>query len=348
MDATLSDEQQMLADMAAGIADELAATSTAELGALDVAAGRRLLAEVGLLSLRLPVDAGGGASSAVEVAIVAEELGRRLCAVPFAGPTIATELLALAGVDRDVLASVGAGRRPLTLAVDRSLQDIARGAADSTSIGWDAAGADEAVGVAGGPGAGDEEWRPCVRATTGPVVASVDLTRRLVALPPSETPRPLGGRLEGKAMQRWRAFALAVLCADMVGVMAGGLQMAVAYASQRVQFGRLIGSFQSIQHLCAEQLVSVEAARSATYHAAWAVDGLPPSEALLAARVAKAYVSRHAPMVAEAVLQVHGGIGHTWESLAHVFLRRALLDRAMLGDQSVHLSAIAAHLDGRP
>ncbi len=89
-----------------------------------------------------------------------------------------------------MLASIGAGRRPLTLAVDRSLQDIARGAAGSTSIGWDAAGADEAVGVAGGPGAGDEEWRPCVRATTGPVVASVDLTRRLVALAPSETPRP--------------------------------------------------------------------------------------------------------------------------------------------------------------
>jgi alkylation response protein AidB-like acyl-CoA dehydrogenase len=147
-------------------------------------------------------------------------------------------------------------------------------------------------------------------------------------------------------LQRWQAFALSVLCADMVGAMAGGLQMAVAYASQRVQFGRPIGSFQSIQHLCAEQLVSVEAARSATYHAAWAVDGLPASEALLAARIAKAYVSREAPLVAEAVLQVHGGIGHTWESLAHVFLRRALLDRAMLGDQSVHLSAIAAHLDG--
>ena len=146
-------------------------------------------------------------------------------------------------------------------------------------------------------------------------------------------------------MQRWHAFALSVLCADMVGVMAGGLEMAVAYASERVQFGRRIGSFQSIQHLCAEQLVSVEAARSATYHAAWAVDGLPAPDALLAARVAKAYVSREAPLVAEAVLQVHGGIGHTWESLAHVFLRRALLDRAMLGDQSVHLSAIAAHLD---
>ena len=127
MDATLSDEQQMLADLAAGIAAELAATSTAELGALDVAAGRRLLAEVGLLSLRLPADAGGGAASAVEVAIVTEELGRRLCAVPFAGPMIASELLALAGVDGEVLASIGAGRRPLTLAVDRSLQDIARG-----------------------------------------------------------------------------------------------------------------------------------------------------------------------------------------------------------------------------
>jgi alkylation response protein AidB-like acyl-CoA dehydrogenase len=347
MDATLSDEQHMLAEMAASIAGELAATSSTEIGAVDLEAGRRLLADVGLLSLRLPVDVGGGAASAVEVAIVAEEFGRRLCPLPFAGPIIASELLSLAQVDSDVLASVGAGRRPLTVAVDRGLGDLARWPATGAIIAWDSAGAEQATGLMA-PSSGDRcgRWEPAVVGATGPVVPSVDLTRRLVALEPSETPQALGGGLDGAALQRWLAFALSVLCADMVGVMAGGLAMAVAYASERVQFGRRIGTFQSIQHLCAEQLVSVEAARSATYHAAWAVDGLPAAEALLAARIAKAYVSREAPLVAEAVIQVHGGIGHTWESLAHVFLRRALLDRALLGDQSVHLSAIAAHLEG--
>jgi alkylation response protein AidB-like acyl-CoA dehydrogenase len=342
MDATLSDEQQMLAGMAASIAGELAATSSAEIGAVDMAAGRRLLADVGLLSLRLPADSGGGAASAVDVAIVAEEFGRRLCPLPFAGPMIASELLARAGVDGETLASVGAGHRPLTVAVDRGLGALARWPESPAMIGWDAAGADEATVLMDSD---QTEGQPGVVAIAGTVVPSMDLTRRLVALEPSGTPKALGGRLDGYARQRWQAFALSVLCADMVGVMAGGLEMAVAYASERVQFGRPIGTFQSIQHLCAEQLVSVEAARSATYHAAWAVDGLPAEEALLAARIAKAYVSREAPLVAEAVIQVHGGIGHTWESLAHVFLRRALLDRAMLGDQSVHLSAIAAHLE---
>jgi alkylation response protein AidB-like acyl-CoA dehydrogenase len=346
MDATLSDEQEMLAEMAGGIAREMAASSSAEIGAVETAAARQLLADVGLLSLRLPADLGGGGSSAVEVAIVAEEFARRLCPVPFAGPMLASELLARAGVDGDVQALVGSGRRPLTIAVDRTLGGIARLPGGGTLMAWDAAGAEEAV-VLTAPDAGDgREWQPGVVATAGAAVPSIDLTRRVVALETSDSPLLLGGLVDEQAMQRWQAFALSVLCADMVGVMTGGLEMAVAYASERVQFGRRIGSFQSIQHLCAEQLVSVEAARSATYHAAWAVDGLPPAEAILAARIAKAYVSREAPLVTEAVLQVHGGIGHTWESLAHVYLRRALLDRAMLGDQSVHLSAIAAHLDG--
>src|ERR1039458_1788681 len=109
MDATLSDEQQMLAEMAGGIAGELAATSSAEIGAVDVAAGRRLLADVGLLSLRLPVAAGGGGAAAAEVALVIEDFGRRLCPLPFAGPIIASELLARAGVDDETLAAVGAG-----------------------------------------------------------------------------------------------------------------------------------------------------------------------------------------------------------------------------------------------
>jgi alkylation response protein AidB-like acyl-CoA dehydrogenase len=126
--------------------------------------------------------------------------------------------------------------------------------------------------------------------------------------------------------------------------MHGALDLAVAHAQDRMQFGRPIGSFQALQHLMAEQLVSVEAARSATWHAAWTVDTRPADESLLAARTAKAYASREAPRVAEAVLQVLGGIGQTWESTAHLHLRRCLLDRATLGDEHVHLGALAAAL----
>jgi alkylation response protein AidB-like acyl-CoA dehydrogenase len=123
--------------------------------------------------------------------------------------------------------------------------------------------------------------------------------------------------------------------------MAGSLELAVAYAKERVQFKRPIGSFQAIAHLAADQHVSTEASRSATYYAAWAVDGLAPADALAAARIAKAYVSPLAREVTEAVLQIHGGIGHTWEHRGHYYLRRALLSRRTLGDESVQLAHVA-------
>jgi alkylation response protein AidB-like acyl-CoA dehydrogenase len=151
----------------------------------------------------------------------------------------------------------------------------------------------------------------------------------------------IGDALTETARLRWEALGLVLLCADMVGAMTGSLELAVAYAKERVQFKRPIGSFQAIAHLAADQHVSTEASRSATYYAAWAVDGLAPAEALAAARIAKAYVSPLAREVTEAVLQIHGGIGHTWEHRAHYFLRRVLLSRRTLGDESVHLSQIA-------
>jgi alkylation response protein AidB-like acyl-CoA dehydrogenase len=93
--------------------------------------------------------------------------------------------------------------------------------------------------------------------------------------------------------------------------------------------------------MCADALVQVEASASTTKYAAWAVDALPPAEALLAARVAKAYSSSVAREVTETVMQVFGGIGQTWEHIAHVHTRRALTDRAVLGDESIHLLRIA-------
>ncbi|MNG15200.1 Crotonobetainyl-CoA dehydrogenase [compost metagenome] len=115
----------------------------------------------------------------------------------------------------------------------------------------------------------------------------------------------------------------------------------MAYTKERVQYGALIGSFQAIQHLCAEMLVQAQAAQSITCYAAWAVDQLDADAALLAARTAKAYASSVALPVTEAVMQVYGGIGQTWEHIAHVYTRRALLDARLFGDESHQLQQIA-------
>ena len=120
------------------------------------------------------------------------------------------------------------------------------------------------------------------------------------------------------------ALGLALACADLVGVMQGAIDLATDYAKDRHQYGTAIGSFQAVQHLLADAFVAMEGSRSLALHAAWAVDALAADDALVAASVAKAYCARAARSVCETAIQVHGGIGNTWECLAHVYLRRAL------------------------
>jgi len=260
----------------------------------------------------VPVALGGAGASGVEVAIVTEALARHACTVPFAGAVLAADLLAAAGASADVLAAVATGERRVAVALD--------------GRAWDCCGADVAVGS-------DEAGRVHVVAV-GDALHGVDLTRALAAVGETVDLGPLARPVLGVGDRpRWEALAVTVLCADVVGVMDGTLAAAVAHARERVQFGRPIGSFQAVQHLLADQLVAVEAARSATWYAAWAVDELPASDALLAARAAKAWCSAAGPEVAEAAIQVWGGLGMTWECMAHVFLRRALLDARTLGGE---------------
>ncbi len=142
---------------------------------------------------------------------------------------------------------------------------------------------------------------------------------------------------------RWHALGVALTSADLVGVMRGAIDLACAYATSRQQFGRPVGSFQAIQHLLADALVLMEGSRSVTRHAAWAVDALPADDALAAAAGAKAYCARSARSVCETSIQVHGGIGNTWECLAHVHLRRALLSSEILGGVGVNMARVLAH-----
>ena len=150
---------------------------------------------------------------------------------------------------------------------------------------------------------------------------TVDLTRSLAGV--VESPAELGELAEDDA-GRWRALALTVTCADLVGAARGAHALACEYAKVREQYGATIGSYQAVGHLLAESLALIEGSISVLRHAAWAVDELPAAEAIESARVAKIYCARAALTVCETSIQVHGGIGNTWECLAHVYLRRVL------------------------
>jgi alkylation response protein AidB-like acyl-CoA dehydrogenase len=172
--------------------------------------------------------------------------------------------------------------------------------------------------------------------------APVDLTRRF-AFVAADPDRPAVGGIAAVDLTRWTAFGLALACADLVGVMRGTLELARSYACTRQQYGAPIGSFQAIQHLLADAYVALEGSRSTALHAAWAVDALDPAEALAAAAGAKAFCARAAMSVCETSIQVHGGIGNTWECLAHVYLRRALVSADLLGNIGPNLQRVLDH-----
>ncbi len=150
---------------------------------------------------------------------------------------------------------------------------------------------------------------------------SIDLTKSVAGV--VESPTELS-ELSDEDAGRWRALALTITCADIVGAARGAHALACDYAKIREQYGATIGSYQAVAHLLAESLALIEGSVSVLRHAAWAVDELPPAEAIEAARVAKIYCARAAMTVCETSIQVHGGIGNTWECLAHVYLRRVL------------------------
>ncbi|GAT05542.1 acyl-CoA dehydrogenase family protein [Mycolicibacterium fortuitum] len=152
--------------------------------------------------------------------------------------------------------------------------------------------------------------------------AGVDLTRSTVGV--VEVPAQLA-ELSREDALRWQALALAASSADLVGAARGAHALAVDYAKVREQYGSTIGSYQAVAHLLAEGLALIEGSISVLRHAAWAVDELPAEEAVRAGKIAKIYCARAARTVCETAIQVHGGIGNTWECLAHVYLRRVLV-----------------------
>jgi alkylation response protein AidB-like acyl-CoA dehydrogenase len=318
MDVRPSPEQQSLRDAVAHLVSRLAPGSV---GALDdgerAAKLEAAVAGAGWRELRTASDDGTPWASGVEAAIVAEELAAGLADTSFVGPTLAAELRRLAGAPP--------AERPETIALTADLSTL------GGDVAVDAAGADSALVLV------DGELRSLPLGTGD---AQVDLTRPCAVVKGDGV--PVDGLVTAEAAQRVTVLGLALACADLVGVMRGAVRLARDYAVERKQYGVAVGSFQAVQHLLADAHVAMEGSRSVALHAAWAVDALPVHEALAAGAIAKAYCARAARTVTETCIQVHGGIGNTWDCLAHVHLRRALLSTDLFGGVGPSLDRVLA------
>jgi hypothetical protein len=294
-----------------------------------------------LLSLRVRDGDGVPSATGVEVMLVAEALGGALAPLPFGGSILASDLLSMAGAPDSWLAEIAGGEARYGLALTPDLLALADVRSMAGAIGWDVDQAGHVLAMSGSSG---RERRVVRVALDGRFQRepSGDLTRTLVRNRSGAVEvEDAGGPVMADSLQRWLALAITTVSADVVGAMRAGLSGVVDYSKERVQYGVPIGSFQAVQHLCAEALIKTEAAASATDYAAWAVDILAPAEALLAARTAKAYCCFAAREVTETVMQVYGGIGQTWEHVAHLYTRRVLMDQQLFGDQSEQLLRIA-------
>jgi len=331
MDVRYSTEQRALRDAAAQVVDRLGPLAVGQLDDAERAAKLdAAVASSGWRELRTPNDDGAPWASAVEVAIVAEELARGRADAPYLGPTLAAELRRHAGAPE--------ARERETVALCPDLSALAEAGGDAVAI--DAAGAEAALLLA----RSDDGYTLASVAVTG-TATGIDITRPTVRLPTAPASDVAGQSrlLSDHDLRHWTALALATTCADLVGAMQGAIDLTVDYAKQRQQYGKQIGSFQAVQHLLADAVVHLEGSRTAALHAAWAVDALTPADALAASASAKAYASRAARTVCEIAIQVHGGIGNTWDCLAHIYLRRALLATDVLGGVGINLARVLEH-----
>lgn len=275
--------------------------------------GWAALAEAGVFSLRVPEGAGGVGLGMAEAVLVFEELGRAL--VP--GPLVATHLAHLAAPHAGwgAVAWLDAVARPLLLAHP------------------DAVGT---VLVAGG-----DALRAVHRADVGvsPVARPLDpltLLAEVTSLPAGEPVTADVGRL--------RHEGAVLTAALLVGIAGAVTEQATAYARQRQQFGRPIGAFQAVKHLCADMLVRTEVARAALHSAAVHLDDPQVGEVPRAVRSAKLLAGEAAVANAKAAIQVHGGTGFTWEAPLHLYLKRALVLEHDFGPAREHAAALGAAL----
>ncbi len=323
----------------------------------------RMASELSLLGLIVPEQFGGAGLGAVELAIAMEEMGRVL----FCGPYLASAVLAAAALMRagddatkkKLLPAIASGKSIATLALTEAagrwdLGSIAmRAARDGAN--WKltgtkdyvldghiadailvAARADDGLAlfhVEGGASGVERKSLP-----------TLDLTRKLARLDFSGAPaKRISSGDATAALQQVLALGTTMLAAEQVGGAQRCLEMSTEYAKTRLQFGRPIGSFQAIKHKCADMLVETEFARSAAYHAAFAI--ADNEDVLEGAHLAKSYCSEAYFHAAAENIQIHGGMGFTWEHPAHLYFKRARASSILFGDPSEHRLQLASILE---
>ncbi len=330
------------------------------------------MSDLGWLGLILPEEYGGVGLGFVDLVVVLEEMGR----VVLPGPFLSTVVLAGLAIaesgsaeqKKKYLPRIAAGELVATLAlIEPSGRWDAEGIAATATPdgdGWKLDGtklfvpdghvAELLVVAARKPGSKGNDGvslfvvdakAPGVKTTA---LKTMDQTRKLaeVALAGVRVGKEALLGAEGgswKAIERIADRAKVALCAEMCGGAQRVLDMSVEYAKVREQFGKPIGSFQAIQHKCANMMVQVESAKSATYYAAWAVANDVP-EAPLAAAMAKAYCSDAYRYVAGEGIQIHGGIGFTWEHDMHIYFKRAKSSEVTFGDATLNREIVAQHI----
>jgi alkylation response protein AidB-like acyl-CoA dehydrogenase len=329
------------------------------------------IAEMGWTGLGIP-EAYDGVGTFLDLAVILEEAGRALLPGPYFGTmALAVPALLEAGTEAQkqlVLCRIASGEARATVAVTepsgRWDADGVALTAQATGGGWrldgvklfvpDAAVADHLV-VAARTRSGGEEGVTLFLVSGKAAGLSIkplktlDMTRRWyeVRFEGVEVP---GDAVMGAVDQGWtplkRAmdWGAAALCAEMVGGAQHVLDTSVEYAKTRQQFGKPIGIYQAVSHKLADMLLETESARSATYYAAWAVDADAPDRSL-AASMAKAYASDAYRRAAGNGIQVHGGIGFTWEHDMHLYFKRAKASEVTLGDPTYHRELVAQALD---
>ncbi len=344
MDFELSEDQLALRDGARELLDGLAPPTRVRTvvdagGGIDDGLWKAMV-EQGWTAMEAPEDRGGLGLGPVEVAVLLEEVGRHVAPAPFLSTLLAAGALARAGhadwADRlaggDAIGCV-AWSRPGRVGV-HAVGDTLTGRSDPVPF---APSADVAVVAA------ESDDAPALfavelgerRPRREP---AMDMTRELGWLHFDDTPAERVGDADDvdALLDRGAAFT----SVEMLGGASRAMDMAVEYAKDRVQFGRPIGSFQAVKHRCADMLVDVEGMRSTAYWAAWCI-GARQDDVSVAASTAKIWCSDASKRVMASSLQVHGGIGFTWEHDLHLFLKRAQLDQLSFGDAGFHRQRLA-------
>jgi len=330
----------------------------------DPAVWSQMANQLGLQGLAIPEEFGGSGYTYVELIVVLEEMGRSLlCAPYFSTVALAANALLASGDDaanKELLPGIASGETIATLALTEesgkwdeagvtlpaskagdgyTLTGTKSFVLDGHTAGLILVAARTPAGVSLFAVSGDAPG------LTRTPLSTMDQTRKQAKLEFADTPARLVG-VEGegwKTLSKTLDLAAVALAAEQVGGAQKVLDMSVEYAKVRVQFGRPIGSFQAIKHKCADMLLEVESAKSAAYYAGWAAaedsDELP-----VVASLAKAYCSDAYFHAAAENIQIHGGIGFTWEHPAHLYFKRAKTDELYLGDPTYHRELLAQRI----